>query len=61
MATLADGLSRESTIKPDIIEKMERTTVHRLSGKLGRWLEASVLDWDLPRKIIKDVKTLLAK
>jgi hypothetical protein len=61
MATLADCLSRESTTGQDALDALEGVHVARPWGELGSWLENPVLDWNLPRKILSDVKTLFEK
>jgi hypothetical protein len=55
-AALADALSREATITPDVSEVIARVPLHRPWGQLGHWLESPALDWDLPLKILNDVK-----
>ncbi len=61
MAALADALSRESTMDSNLRSSMAGTPVARPWGQLGRWLESPVLDWDLPLKILEDVKALCKK
>jgi hypothetical protein len=60
-ATLADSLSRESTSGQDTLEALAGAHVARPWGVLGSWLEDPRLDWDLPQKILNDVKTLCEK
>jgi hypothetical protein len=61
MAALADRLSRESTITAEDRSRLDDVQVHRPWGRLGAWLEDPVLNWDLPRQILQDVKTLCEK
>jgi hypothetical protein len=61
MAALADALSRESTMDSVLRSSMEGTPISRPWGQLGLWLEAPFLDWDLPLKILEDVKALCKK
>jgi hypothetical protein len=56
-AALADALSREATTEGNIRAAMAGVPIHRPWEQLGRWLESPVLDWDLPLKILADVKT----
>ncbi len=58
MAVLADHLSRESTITPEDRKCVMKARIHRPWGRLGRWLENPVLNWDLPLEILQDVKAL---
>jgi hypothetical protein len=58
MAVLADHLSRETTITPEDRKRVMDAPIHRPWGKLGRWLENPVLNWDLPLEILQDVKSL---
>ncbi len=53
-----DHLSREATITPADRIVMRKVGVNRPWGALGRWLDNLVLDWDLPTKILEDVKKL---
>ncbi len=55
-AELADALSREATMDADVRAAIAGVPISRPWGQLGRWLEAPVLDWDLPLKILDDVK-----
>jgi hypothetical protein len=61
MAALADRLSRESTITAEDRSRLDEVQVHRPWGQLGAWLEDPVMNWDLPRLILQDVKTLCEK
>jgi hypothetical protein len=54
-AALADALSREASMDA-AVRAIADVPVFRPWGQLGRWLEAPVLDWDLPLKILDDVK-----
>ncbi len=55
-AALADALSREATTNDEVRAAMAGVPISRPWGQLGRWLEAPLLDWDLPLKILDDVK-----
>jgi hypothetical protein len=61
MAALVDSLSREATMGPNVLAALEGVPVARPWGRLGSWLEAPVLDWNLPLQILNDVKTLCEK
>ncbi len=61
MATLADCLSRESTTDQEVLVELAGAQVARPWGQLGRWLEHPLLDWNLPQKILDDVKLLCEK
>ncbi len=55
-AALADALSREASMDAAVKATIAGVPIFRPWGQLGRWLEAPVLDWDLPLKILDDVK-----
>ncbi len=61
MATLADCLSRESTTDQEVLDELAGVHVARPWGQLGHWLEHPLLDWNLPQKILCDVKSLCEK
>jgi hypothetical protein len=57
-ATLADALSREATTNDAVRAAIANVPIFRPWGQLSRWLEAPLLDWNLPLKILDDVKKL---
>jgi hypothetical protein len=52
IAKIADGLSRQSTITPELRGAVGKAPWESLEGPLAEWLENPVLDWDLPLKIV---------
>jgi hypothetical protein len=61
MAVLADHLSRETTITPADYEAVSHVEIDRPWGRLGKWLEDPVLNWNLPSLILEDVKSIMEK
>jgi hypothetical protein len=59
VAKIADGLTRQSTLTPELQNLLENVPCGKLNGPLMDWLENPILDWDLPLKIVTHVKTLL--
>jgi hypothetical protein len=59
MAALADSLSRETTITDSVKAAIQGIETTRPWGALGAWLKAPGLDWDLPLKLLSDVKNKL--
>jgi hypothetical protein len=59
IATLADALSRTSTTTAEVLNELRDLPWDSPKGAAVRWLENPLLDWDLPVKIMDDVKTLL--
>jgi hypothetical protein len=56
VAELVDNLSREKTSGKEVMDSLEGVEIRRVGGHLGRWLEDPKVDWDLPLKLIEDVK-----
>ena len=56
VAVLADNLSREKTSGEDVMKALEGVKIWRPRGHLMKWLEDPKVDWDLPLKLINDVK-----
>jgi hypothetical protein len=61
LASLADSLSREETTTPEIRKMIDGIPVRSPAGALTEWLENPLLDWDLPQKVLNDVKTLCTR
>ena len=59
MAILVDNLSRESSTTTDDLEKIQGLQWHSPQGALNKWLSNPGLDWNLPEKLVADVKSLL--
>jgi hypothetical protein len=59
IAMIADSLSRKTTTSADLLEELQGVPWTAPSGSLVTWLKNPVMDWDLPLKIVKDVKSLL--
>jgi hypothetical protein len=57
IATLADALSRTSTTTAEVLNELHGLPWDSPKGAAVRWLENPLLDWDLPVKIMDDVKT----
>jgi len=58
MSTLVDDLSRVTTTNKIATLPLRGIEVKKVVGNLISWLENPVVDWDLPLKIIDDVKLL---
>ncbi len=58
MSTLVDDLSRVTTTNKITTLPLRGIEVKKVVGNLISWLENPVVDWDLPLKIIDDVKLL---
>jgi hypothetical protein len=58
LASLGDSLSREETTTPEIRRMIDGIPVKSPAGALTEWLKNPLLDWDLPQKVLNDVKTL---
>jgi len=56
VAELVDNLSREKTSGKEVMDSLEGVEIRRVGGHLARWLEDPKVDWDLPLKLIEDVK-----
>jgi hypothetical protein len=61
IAALADSLSRESTTTAETIAALAGVPRSTPQGALTEWLKEPLMDWDLPLKILSDVKTLCEK
>jgi hypothetical protein len=61
VASVVDNLSRTSTTTPELLNELAQVPWAAPRGALVAWLQSPVLDWDLPLKIVDDVKTLLEK
>ncbi len=59
VANVVDSMSRTSTTTPELLNELAQTPWITPRGALMAWLQNPVLDWDLPLKIVDDVKTLL--
>jgi hypothetical protein len=59
VATVVDGLSRNATTTPELLSELAGTPWVKPKGHLLTWLENPLLDWDLPLKLVEDVKTLI--
>jgi hypothetical protein len=59
IAVIADSLSREATTTSELLAELSQIPHHRVEGALQHWLQNPVLDWDLPLKILDDVKRIL--
>jgi hypothetical protein len=59
IASIADRLTRQSTITTELRRMVGNVPWERLKGPLVDWSENPVLDWDLPLKIVTHVRTLL--
>ena len=59
MAILVDNLSRESSATTDDLQKIQGLQWHSPQGALNKWLSNPGLDWNLPEKLVADVKSLL--
>jgi hypothetical protein len=59
VATVVDSLSREETTSPKLLDELANIPWDRPKGHLLPWLENPVLDWDLPLKLVEDVRNLL--
>jgi hypothetical protein len=58
IASLADHLSREKTTTAEIRASLSSVPWVTPTGALVNWLRDPLLDWDLPLKVLGDVKTL---
>jgi len=56
VAELVDNLSREKTTSKEVLDTLAGVEIRRVGGHLARWLEDPKVDWDLPLKLIEDVK-----
>jgi hypothetical protein len=59
MAILADSLSRQATISAEVANSTESLPTEWPRGALHSWLKSPGLDWDLPLKLVNDVKAKL--
>jgi hypothetical protein len=59
VATIADSLSRQATITPEVLAAVEGAEWSFPEGPLVEWLKNPLLDWVLPYKIVSHVKTML--
>ncbi len=59
VARVVDGLSRESSITPELRKELAQVPWITPKGHIVTWLENPLVDWDLPLKIMEDVKALL--
>jgi hypothetical protein len=59
IARIADGLTRQTTITPELRVAVGRVPWETLEGPLADWLENPILDWDLPLKIVTYVSSKL--
>jgi len=59
MSTLVDNLSRESTMVESVTLPLRCLEIKTVEGNLMKWLINPVLDWDLPIKLIDDIKSVL--
>jgi hypothetical protein len=59
IATIADNLSRSSTTTAELLDELRGLPWITPNGSIVQWLENPLLDWDLPLKIVQDVKLLL--
>jgi len=60
MSILVDNLSRENTITPEVIRSLRGLKPKKVNGYITTWLENPVLDWNLPLKLIEDIKFVLS-
>jgi len=60
MSILVDNLSRENTITPEVIRSLRGLKPKKVNGYITTWLENPVLDWNLPLKLIEDIKFALS-
>jgi hypothetical protein len=58
-ATLADDLSRESTITESIAKSIAHISIQQPTGPICDWLNRPALDWNLPVKIVQHLDNLL--
>ena len=56
---MVDSLSREETTSPKLLDELANIPWDQPKGHLLPWLENPVLDWDLPLKLVEDVRNLL--
>ena len=56
MAILVDNLSRKETTTGKVKNLLHNVRKVRVHGNLGKWLTNPVVDWDLPLKLIDDIK-----
>jgi hypothetical protein len=61
IASLADHLSREKTTTAEIRASLSSVPWVTPTGALVDWLKDPLLDWDLPLKVLGDVKSLCSK
>ncbi len=61
VATVVDSLSRNATTTPELLSELAGVPWVEPKGRLLTWLENPLLDWDLPLKLVEDVKTLIEK
>jgi hypothetical protein len=61
VATVVDSLSRNATTTPELLIELVGIPWVEPKGRLLTWLENPLLDWDLPLKLVEDVKTLIEK
>jgi hypothetical protein len=59
IARIADGLTRQTTITPELRGAVGSAPWESLEDPLADWLENPVLDWDLPLKIVANVSSKL--
>jgi hypothetical protein len=59
MAILADSLSWQATISAEVATSTESLPTEWPRGALHSWLKSPGLDWDLPLKLVNDVKAKL--
>ncbi len=59
IATIADSLSRKTTTSADLLDELQGVPWAAPSGSVVSWLENPLMDWDLPLKVAKDVKSML--
>ncbi len=60
-ATLADALSRQRTSTPVFLQQIAHLKKNGPSKNLYFWLNNPGWDWELPRKILADVKEKLCR
>jgi hypothetical protein len=59
VAVAADSLSRKSTTPQDLLTDEKIKVVPPPRGALSQWLNDPFLDWDLPLKLVEDIKQKL--
>jgi hypothetical protein len=56
LSTLADHLSRKSSTTTEDMNMLADVPESEVNGSLVHWLSNPVLDWNLPRKLLREIK-----